>query len=180
MKSLSAAVRDSRPSCPVASEQLIGGNRAAFLGSESKSVKGVLSWICMSWHCCVASATIGATRSRLFDRGDRTQGYDQGLHVSLGSASVDSSHLWYRVACMSSSSVVICGLRLVSVTLVWYSGAVSRCAVGRMGKLLHNGGSVSVKQVCCALCWKRHSFGVSTLTRLSHCMHSGVSTGLQQ
>ena len=87
---------------------------------------------------------------------------------------------WYCLTCVSSSSAVICGVRLVSVTLAWYAGVVSRCAVGRMGKLLHSGGSASVEEVCCAFCWKHQGFGVSMLTRLSHCMHSGVSIGLQQ
>ena len=75
-----------------------------------------------------------------------------------------------------------CDLRCTTCVgnMVWYSGVVSRCAVGRMRKLLHSGGSASVEEACCALCWKHQGFGVSMLTGLSHCMHSGVSTGLQQ
>ena len=57
---------------------------------------------------------------------------------------------------------------------------MSCCAVVRMGELLHNGGSASVKKVWCTFCQRHQGFGVSTLARLSHCTHSRVSTGLQQ
>ena len=40
--------QDLRPSRPVVSKRFTDGSQAAFLGSESKLVKGVLNWICMS------------------------------------------------------------------------------------------------------------------------------------
>ena len=55
---------------------------------------------------------------------------------------------------------LICGVRNVSVTLVWYSGVVSCCAEVRMSELLHDDGSASVKEILCTLCWKHQGFGV--------------------
>ena len=102
----------------------------------------------------------------------------KSLHVSLG---------WLPSPGMATLSpvcllplVLISDERIVSETLVWSSDAVSCCAAGRMGELLHTGGSASVKKVRCTFCQRHQGFGVSTLARLSYCTHSSFSTGRQQ